>query len=184
MTVVAASAVLLSLAHPNLFLMMLAVLSFYAAFLGYRAVTAPVASRGRGRLVDWGMALLTLAASTDLVVLGVLAPSAWWRRMAVISVVLGTVGVTLAARAILRMLWPPRDPRAWLSAHMVGMLASYVATLTAFSAVNFTLLPVTVRWLWPTALGVPLIQAWVASYRRRLERRADAPAIAAQPTRS
>jgi len=183
MTVVAVSALLLTFARPNLFLTMVAVLSFYAAFLGYRAITAPGPRRGRGQVVDWGMALITLAASTDLVVLGVLAPSAWWRRMAIVSVVLGTAGVALAGRAIIRMLWPPKDPRARLFTHMIGMLTSYIATLTAFSVVNFTLLPVTVRWLWPTALGVPLMQAWVAFYRRRLDRRVEPAAIVAEPTR-
>jgi hypothetical protein len=45
--------------------------------------------------------------------------------------------------------------------------------------VNLDVLPVTVRWLWPTALGVPLIAVWIAYYKRRFRPRASAPARAA-----
>jgi hypothetical protein len=38
--------------------------------------------------------------------------------------------------------------------------------------VNFTFLPLTARFLWPSMVGVPLIFAWVAYYRRRFSRRA------------
>ena len=61
---------------------------------------------------------------------------------------------------------------------MGGMLGSYVATVSAFSAVNFTFLPLTLRFLWPSILGVPLIFAWIAYYRVRFARR-PAPAVAA-----
>ena len=36
-------------------------------------------------------------------------------------------------------------------------VASYIAAVTAFSVVNFRLLPTTLRWLWPIAIGVPAI---------------------------
>jgi hypothetical protein len=51
------------------------------------------------------------------------------------------------------------------------MLTSYVAAVTAFSAVNFTFLPTTVRWLWPTLIGTVGIVVWVRYYRTRFERR-------------
>ena len=54
---------------------------------------------------------------------------------------------------------------------MTGMLASYLAAVTAFSVVNFVFLPTTMRWLWPTLLGSPLITLWVTYYRRRFARR-------------
>ena len=50
---------------------------------------------------------------------------------------------------------------------MTGMLTSYVAAVTAFSAVKFTFLPTTVRWLWPTLIGMLGIVAWVRYYRTR-----------------
>ena len=80
----------------------------------------------------------------------------------------------VALTAVVLALWRPVE---WL-AHMGGMLGSYVATVSAFSAVNFTFLPLTARFLWPAAVGVPLIFAWVAYYRACFSRRAVA-AVAA-----
>jgi hypothetical protein len=47
------------------------------------------------------------------------------------------------------------------------MLGAYIATLTAFSAVNMTFLPPVVRWLWPTIIGIPAISFWIASHKRQ-----------------
>jgi hypothetical protein len=65
-------------------------------------------------------------------------------------------------------------------------LAFAGADLTAFSAVNFTVLPTTARWLWPTLIGAPLIAVWITYYKTRFRRaigRAEAPAggAAARP---
>ena len=49
---------------------------------------------------------------------------------------------------------------------MGNMLGAYIATVSAFSVVNFTVLPPIVRWLWPTAVGVPLIILWIRHDRR------------------
>ena len=60
----------------------------------------------------------------------------------------------------------------WWFSHMAGMLGGYVATLSAFSAVNFTFIPdnlVWFRWLWPTMVGVPIIVLWSRYYRKKFE---------------
>jgi len=119
---------------------------------------------------------VTLAASVALVVLGLVAPSAAWRQIAVVSVVLGSVGILLSWRDMAAMARPPADRMAWWYAHMGRMLGSYIAALTAFSVTNFTLLPLTTRWLWPTIIGTPLIVLWTAYYKRRFARASAAPA--------
>ena len=44
---------------------------------------------------------------------------------------------------------------------------------------QLSLLPTAVRWLWPSAIGVPGIFIWVGYYRRRFDRKGK-PAEAAQ----
>ena len=44
---------------------------------------------------------------------------------------------------------------------MANMIGSYIAAVTAFSVVNFHALPTTIRWLWPTIIGTPLIAIWI-----------------------
>ena len=94
-------------------------------------------------------------------------------------VVFGALGMVLAGVDLARFARPPADPRAWWFAHMGGMLGSYIAAVSAFSVVNFTFLPTTARWLWPTALGVPLISIWITYYKLRFRDAARARGQAA-----
>ena len=55
----------------------------------------------------------------------------------------------------------PAHNRAWWFTHMRRMLAAYIATVSAFSVVNFQFLPPLVRWLWPSAVATIGIIAWV-----------------------
>jgi len=116
-------------------------------------------------------AMVTAKGGAALVVLGIARPNATWARIATVAVVLGMLGVVVAGRDLVGFAWPSRNRQAWWFSHMSGMLGSYVATVTAFSAVNFTFLPLTARFLWPSVVGVPLIAAWVGYYRVRFSRR-------------
>lgn len=55
----------------------------------------------------------------------------------------------------------------WLNHHITGMLAAYIATVSAFSVVNMEFIPVVVRWLWPTVLGVPLVIMMIRRYTKK-----------------
>lgn len=51
------------------------------------------------------------------------------------------------------------------------MLAAYISTVSAFSAVNFHFLnPVWLRWLWPTVIGSLVITFYTAHYKAKLAR--------------
>jgi len=181
MAVVAVTAVVLALWRPQIFLALLAVFSFYMAFSGYRALSRkrPLESQGAAAL-DWTAALVTLVVSAALVVLGLVRPGPAWQRLGIVPVVFGALGMLLAGLDIAKFVRPPADRNAWWFAHMRGMLGSYIATVSAFSVVNLAFLPITVRWLWPTVIGTPLIAVWVTYYRIRF-RRAPAARIEAAP---
>ncbi|PYN56353.1 MAG: hypothetical protein DMD94_07805 [Candidatus Rokuibacteriota bacterium] len=177
MALVAASAIVLGLWRPNIFLALLALFSFYMAFSGYRSLFRKRPAQGeRPAGIDWGAALVTLAASAALVVLGLVRPGPAWQRVGIVPVVFGVLGLVLAGLDLAKFVRPPEDRHAWWFAHMGGMLGSYIATVSAFSVVNFTFLPTTVRWLWPTVIGTPLITLWIVSYKVSFRRRAGAPA--------
>src|SRR5262249_50514797 len=101
----------------------------------------------------------------------------FWQRLGIVAVVFGLGGVILAGRDVWSFVRPPTDGTAWRITHMTGMLGSYVATVTAFSVVNFTMLPQTVRWLWPSLVGTPLIAVWVSYYRGLFRRRPAASPV-------
>ncbi len=167
---VALTAVLLSLYRPNLFLLLLAVFSFYQAFSGYRILSRKHPHHGHlATPLDWTAAALTLIGSAALVVYGITRWSAG-STFFVVPVIFGALGTTLAGQDMHRFLRPPTTKNAWWFAHMGRMLGAYIATVSAFSVVNFAFLPPLIRWLWPTAIGVPGIFIWISYYRRKFSR--------------
>jgi hypothetical protein len=86
-------------------------------------------------------------ASAALLVLGLVQPSPLWVQLGRVAVVFGVLGLGLAGLDLRRFVRPPAHRNAWWFSHMLGMLGSCVATVTAFSVVNFTFLPTTARWL-------------------------------------
>lgn len=180
MAVVTLTAVVLALWRPNPFLAMVAVFSYYFAFTGRRVLLHKRPDLGeRATWLDRGAASIAAATSAGLVVLGVVRPGEVWARLGVVAVVFGVVGLAFAGLQLRRFARPPVEPARWWLAHMTGMLSSYLAAVTAFSVVNFTFMPTTARWLWPTLLGSPLIALWVAYHRRRFARRRTPEAAAA-----
>jgi len=171
MAVTALTAALLALWRPTVFLALLAVFSFYMAFAGYRALFHKRPDRGeRATALDWAAATLTLAASVGMVMQGISASVTVRQPLGIVPIVFGALGVVLAGKDLRAFIRPPHDPAAWWFNHMAGMVGSYIAAVTAFSVVNATFLPTVVRWLWPTAVGVPLIVFWISYYRIRLRR--------------
>jgi predicted membrane protein DUF2306 len=175
MAVVALTAVILAVWRPVVFLALLAIFSFYAAFSGYRALFRKRPHAGQGPApLDWAAAVVTFAASAALAVLGILRPGPAWESIGVVPVVFGVLGMVLSGVDLWKFRYPSADPHRWWFDHMTGMLTAYIATVSAFSVVNFTFLPTTVRWLWPTALGTPLIVIWITYYKARFRRTAPA----------
>ena len=168
MAVVAVTALFLSVYRPNYFLAFVSVFSFYLAFRGYRALKRkPSRENRRPTTLDYVGMVLVLAASAALVALGIVQPTDVWVPLGPIAVVFGMVGFLYGLVDLYTFLFPPRDPSEWLYSHMAGMIASYLAAVSAFSINNFHFLPVLVRWLWPTAIGVPVISLWILSYKKR-----------------
>jgi uncharacterized membrane protein len=168
MALVAATAIVVGLWRSILFLVLTAVFSFYAALSGYRVLSLKRPHLGdRAKALDWVAAGLTLAASAFLVILGIAKPTPRFQQLSTVAIVFGGIGLSFAGLDVWRFLSPPADKRAWWYKHMANMIGSYIAAVTAFSVVNFHSLPPTVRWLWPTMVGTPLIAIWITYYKRR-----------------
>jgi uncharacterized membrane protein len=159
MVVVAATAIALfgfDWSRSRGFLALIAVFSFYFVFSGYRALGRKRSEATVGT-PDWlGVALVTLA-SLGILMMGVVFVRAG-NGFAPVMLVFGAIGTVVGITDGAAFLGY-RDGGTWLGEHVFRMGAGYVATVTAFSTVNFLFLPVVVRWLWPTALGVPAT-AW------------------------
>lgn len=168
MVVVAATALLLSLYRPNYFLAFVSVFSFYLAFRGYRALNRKPSHPKHGpTTLDYSGMIFALIASIALVVFGILQPAPVWVQLGPVAVVFGAVGLLYSLVDLYIFVYPSRDRFEWWYSHMTGMIASYLAAVSAFSVNNFHFLPVFARWVWPTAIGVPVIALWVRYYKKK-----------------
>jgi len=167
---VAVTALILSLYRPNYFLAMVSVFSFYLAFRGFRALSRkPQLVNQWPRFIDYAAMVFAFAGSMALITLSVAKPSQVWVLLGPVAMTFGTIGILLAAVDLFEMLFPPKDRLHWWYAHMIGMIASYIAAVSAFSVTNFRFLPMLVRWLWPSVVGIPTIFIWVGRYKKRFQ---------------
>ncbi|OON70523.1 hypothetical protein [Hymenobacter sp. CRA2] len=144
------------------FLMLTGIFSLYLSYLGYRALYQKRLSRGQApALYDWvgsGLALLVFIATVCYAVV----------TRQIVPGVFGLIGTRLALTELHKLRHPEQlAPNRWFFDHMRGFIVSYIAAVSAFSATSFTFLPMEVRFLWPTVVGVPLMVYWVRQYRQR-----------------
>lgn len=175
---VAATALTLSFLLPIWFLAMVAVFSFYAAFSGYRVLfLKDLCKGGEAKFWDWAAAGITIASSLLLMAMGVVKPLLMHvgvirvagHPVSIVSVVFGFIGVRLGWRSIQSFVKRPTSRMFWWFDHMQGMIASYIAAMTAFSAVNLGhwFGVAWWVWLWPTIVGVPAIVIWSRYYKKK-----------------
>jgi uncharacterized membrane protein len=169
MAVVASSAVVLALYRPVLFLALVAVFSFYAAFSAYRVLFHKNLPRGeKVTWPDWGAAIFTFASSFALALLGVVKP-ALVQNLVIPSIVFGIIGMWLAGKSMWQFLRPPKEKMFWWYEHLGNMLGSYIAAWTAFSVVTIGRFVHGgwLIWVLPTAIGIPAISLTTAYYKRK-----------------
>lgn len=144
------------------FLTLVAVFSGYLVFSGYRVLSRkrPAA---QGEAVDWLAAGLLVLASLGLGGWGTML-FAGGTGIGFVMALFGGIGIAAGVSDLRAFrVVDRRDP--WIVDHLARMIGGYIATVTAISVVNLTgVLPGAVVWLWPTAVGVPLIWYWQATY--------------------
>ncbi|MEE6208583.1 hypothetical protein U3A55_00210 [Salarchaeum sp. III] len=160
------SAFALTSATRDLFLASIAVFSGYMVFAGYRALAQKPRGRPATRL-DYAAGIVMVVVAVGMVALGGWGVLVEGRGRSVVLVAFGALALAFAGQDLLTFRRGPSLRFDWFYRHIARMLGSYIATVTAVSAVNLFFLPTVVRWLWPTAVGTPLIALWIRRYQRR-----------------
>lgn len=137
------------------FLLLTAVFSLYMAGFGYRSLfLKKLAWDARVEAFDWTVAGVGLA-----VFLGTIGYALATRNIPV--GVFGTLGAATAARQLRGYAnaghW---NKNQWLLNHISGFLAAYIAAISAFSVTSLHFIPFPINFLWPSALGLPIIMWW------------------------
>src|SRR4051812_12297562 len=130
MVVIAATGTVMSFLRPNLFLLMVAVFSFYLVFSGYRVLHRKKPGQ-RGTFVDWAVTFLMLLAGIAFIGYGIHRLQS--STFGVVPILFGGIALFLAGHQVIQLRQPPTEARWWWFSHMRNMLAAYVATVSAFS---------------------------------------------------
>lgn len=170
MGVVAATALPMALYRPVLFLALVAIFSFYAAFSGYRVLKLKDLPRGgAAKTIDRATGIFTFATSACLAAFGIWR-SQWVQHMGIVAVVFGLIGMRLSSTQMMSFVRKPKEKMFWWYTHLGNFIGSYIAAWTAFSVVTLPrILPHAgfALWLWPTVVGVPAITMTTIYYKRK-----------------
>jgi hypothetical protein len=175
--VVAGSTALVGARHiHSLFLLLTAVFSLYMAGFGYRSLfLKQLAWNARVAAFDWAMAGVGL-----VVFLGTVAYAFISGNIPV--GVFGALGTATTFRQLRGYanagLWTKNQ---WLLNHISGFMASYIAAVSAFSVTSLHFIPFPFNFLWPTAIGVPVIIWWHRRVRGQQVRLAPSSDLSGSP---
>jgi uncharacterized membrane protein len=179
MAVVAGTAFVMAAYRPVLFLALVAIFSFYNAFVAYRVLGQKAAVSGAKvvRPLDWIGALFCFTSCAALVLLGAFRPHLV-SNLGIPAIVFGLIGMRISGRAMWGFTHPPTEKMFWWYAHLQGMIGSYIAAWTAFCVVTIGPLLHGAWWIWitPVAISVPAIVATTAYYQRKFAPRPKAVA--------
>ncbi|HEX8458086.1 MAG TPA: hypothetical protein VF656_12370 [Pyrinomonadaceae bacterium] len=174
MSVVIATATVLTLISLNPYFAGLTAASAVAVFSGYRVLARKrpdLNPQQRARALDWLVALVVLGVAVLLIALG--ATGGIEKNLPVVYS-LGVGSALYAGYDLYRFARPLARPfslNLWLYEHLVKMIGGYFGAVAAFSGSVLVLLPEPWRQLWATSLGQTLAVVLVIYYRRKLKTR-------------
>ncbi|CAN5431440.1 hypothetical protein BH09BAC1_BH09BAC1_07950 [soil metagenome] len=178
MLVVLITAMVLSVALPiingtplKLFLFVVGIFSYYFVYSGLRALKYHKPPKNKPpRLADKAAAALLLASGLFLV-----GYNFYLTGFAIPNPILIGFGVFAIVMAVgdLRRFQQTFDAKQgkfnWFYLHLIRMVSSYIAAVTAFMVVNVDFFPPIMVWATPGIVGGLGITVWVRYYRRKFE---------------
>lgn len=151
----------------------LAAISFmalYSALSGYRVLYLKRLHQGqRPEVLDYLLHSVGGAFHAGLLIWGVSHFALGERGyLAQLFLMMGIVGSLLVANNFLRFYRNQHDKRDWLFGHIAGMITAYVVVVCIISALHLEFIgSIWLQWLWPVAIGLPLIVRLSHKYKER-----------------
>lgn len=160
MLINAVAGFLMSVIHKNLFLLIIAVFSFYMTATGKRILSLKRLDKGQQvKRIDWILTFTMLFFALFFIVFGIYLKIND-NNLGTVLIVFGVISALMARKDINIYQGNITIKNYWLLIHIQRMIGAYIAALTAFLVVNNTYLPPVVAWLMPTVILTPLIFYW------------------------
>lgn len=160
MTVIFTTGVFLSVCKGLLFLFFIAIFTYYATIIAYRALKLKNLHNGqKPARLDWFIEIVAGLTFIGLVAFAVYRYAVHHSPDAIVPLAFGLMGVLGAYRNVKRFIEGPKESLYWLKIHVGNMCGSYIGAITAFvvnQSEHIPLNPV-LLWLGPTFILVPVI---------------------------
>ncbi len=168
MSTIFGSALILSIGHGRMFLLMVAFFSYFMTVRGYRMLYRKKLSAGaKAESIDWIVTIVSGSFMLCLIGWGIYQVTAG-NSMGIVGIVFGLFGSTFAYQDIKSFVKPPSDKMHWWYGHIGGMGGSYISALTAFIVVNIQIPQYGwTLWVTPPIIGAVLISSTVRRYKRQ-----------------
>jgi hypothetical protein len=160
MTVIFITGVYISLFKGNIFLFLIAIFTYYAACIAYRALRLKQLNISqKPKFIDWALDIIAGITFIGMIVFAIYYYFNSATSNFIIPLVFGIMGVLGVYRNINRLIQKPKATMLWLKVHIGNMCGSYIGAITAFvvNQSEHIPLPQVVLWLGPTIIIVPII---------------------------
>lgn len=172
------TAIPMSLLHPNLFLFLISIFSFYFALRGWRLAKN---RRGTPQRMDWTTAVVMSGTALVMIVYGIYM-LIHTNTQGITLLVFGLFGAYSSSRDINRLRAGGLRGQARIAEHLSSMMGATIATLTAVLVTNVTFQPAFVLWLGPAVLITPLVFRWNRQLRAGRRVQGSEAAVLAEPS--
>lgn len=167
MMAVVITGLILGTYRSNIFILTIAVFSFYMVFTGRRILGNK--KEVRALLLDWTATLVCLSIGLFMLYLGIFnAFRIGFAGAVPMLLVFGFFLSWMCIEDVKLMRSKQFKKGAYLIKHISRMGGSYIATSTAFLVVNIDLQPQWIIWLLPTVIGTPMITMASKNWRMKL----------------
>ena len=156
MVIVFVTAIPMTMIKINIFLFLIAIFSFYSAFVGWRLAKN---RRGTPALIDWFSAGLMGITAVGMILYGgyLLTQS---NSNGITILIFGVIGALLSSSDLQINRADGVKGKERIALHLSRMLGATIATVTAFLVTNFSVEPAFILWLAPAILITPIIAWW------------------------
>ena len=151
----------MSYLHPNYFLFIIGFFTSYMILSGTRYLKKKSVEDVKWK--DWALTIAMLLFGLAFISFGVslLVSSNFF---GIVLVIFGSISMLYVYQDYINFNGRSKFKNYWLTTHIQRMVASYIASFTAFLVVNNTILPGIVAWLLPSLFFVPLLIFWSRKY--------------------
>jgi uncharacterized membrane protein len=148
------TSIYMSIAHNNLFLLLVGFFSFYLAATGYRILYLKTLhfKQVQPKLVDYCISATGVVLFSKVNMFGVVTLS------------FGCLSVWFGYSDLIKFKHPPTNKKHWIISHGMRMAGAYTATITAFVVVNVQIKQGWILWLLPAIITIPIAKRVVNKF--------------------